>query len=51
LIVPTTQPLGRLAFYLLDPESDDGLGTWDLLAPGLQIGAPHPIARVRQGRQ
>jgi Zinc carboxypeptidase len=25
------QPLGRLAFALFEPESDDGLGTWDLL--------------------
>jgi hypothetical protein len=47
LIVPTAQPLGRLVFYLFDPESDDGLGTWNILAPGLQVGATHPVARIR----
>ncbi len=29
-VVRTNQPLGRLAMYLLDPESDDGLLTWNL---------------------
>jgi len=28
-VVRTNQPLGRLAMYLLDPESDDGLVTWN----------------------
>lgn len=27
LFVPADQPLARLAFYLLEPESDDGLVT------------------------
>jgi hypothetical protein len=31
LLVKTSQQLGRLVFYLLDPESDDGLVTWGLL--------------------
>ena len=31
LYVPSTQPLGRLAFVLFQPESDDGLGAWDLI--------------------
>jgi murein tripeptide amidase MpaA len=31
LLVKTSQPLGRLVFYLLDPESDDGFVTWGLL--------------------
>jgi hypothetical protein len=29
LIVPTAQPLGGLAAYLLEPESDDGLLVWN----------------------
>lgn len=28
LFVPTSQPFGRLAFYLLDPRSDDGYVFW-----------------------
>lgn len=28
-VVPVTQRLGVLAFYLLEPESDDGLVTWN----------------------
>ncbi|MBN2409709.1 MAG: M14 family metallopeptidase [Candidatus Aminicenantes bacterium] len=29
IIIPTAQPLGRLAAYLLEPESDDGLLAWN----------------------
>jgi hypothetical protein len=29
-VVRTSQPLGRVAMYLLDPESDDGLATWNV---------------------
>ncbi|MDH4271574.1 MAG: M14 family metallopeptidase [Candidatus Aminicenantes bacterium] len=29
IIIPTAQPLGRLAAYLLEPESDDGLLVWN----------------------
>jgi len=29
LIIPTAQPLGGLAAYLLEPESDDGLLVWN----------------------
>ena len=45
LIVGTDQPLGRLVFYLLEPESDDGLGTWNLFDPALTAGAPHPVMK------
>jgi hypothetical protein len=31
IVVPTSQPLGRLVFHLLDPESDDGFVTWEML--------------------
>jgi hypothetical protein len=33
LVVPIDQPLGRLAFALLEPRSDDGVLNWNLLDP------------------
>ena len=45
-VVETTQPLGRLAFYLLEPRSDDGLANWGLLDEHLEDGT-YPIFRVR----
>src|SRR4030095_10026455 len=39
LLVRTKQPLGRLVFYLLEPESDDGLTTWNYFDSALKIGA------------
>lgn len=46
VVVPVDQPLGRLVFYLLDPESDDGLTTWNVFDQVLKTGAPHPVARL-----
>ena len=46
LYIPANQPLGRLAFYLLEPESDDGLVTWNIIDEGLAIGQTYPIYRV-----
>jgi hypothetical protein len=34
-VVSTGQPLGHLAAYLLDPESDDSFFTWNLFDPAL----------------
>jgi hypothetical protein len=45
IVVRTNQPLGRLAFYLLEPESNDGLTTWNVLDEGLAVGAIHPILK------
>ena len=45
LLVPTSQRLGGLVFYLLEPESDDGLTTWNFLDPGLKVGASHPVLK------
>jgi hypothetical protein len=45
--IPATQRLGRLAFYLLEPESDDGLVTWNLLDDSVAVGQAYPIYRVR----
>lgn len=47
VLVMTAQPLGRLAAYLLDPESDDGFTTWNAFDASLAIGRPHPVRRIR----
>jgi hypothetical protein len=45
--VEMNQPLARLAFYLIEPQSDDGLADWNLV-DGLEAGAKvYPIVRVR----
>jgi hypothetical protein len=49
LFIPANQPLARLAFYLLEAESDDGLVTWNLIEAGLAPGATYPIYRVVGG--
>jgi hypothetical protein len=46
LFIPAGQPLARLAFYLLEPESDDGLVTWNLIENGLGPGETYPVYRV-----
>jgi Zinc carboxypeptidase len=43
--VRTDQPLGRLAFYLLEPASDDGLVVWNVLDEQLQAAIQYPILR------
>jgi len=45
-LVSTAQPLGTLAVYLLDPESDDGLTTWNFFDSWLRPGAEHPAIAV-----
>jgi hypothetical protein len=44
--VRTRQPLGVLAAYLLEPASEDGVVTWNLLDRELQAGTPYPILRT-----
>jgi hypothetical protein len=46
-IVRLVQPLANLAIYLLEPQSEDGLATWNLLDDHLEVGQPFPILRVR----
>jgi hypothetical protein len=43
LVVDVNQPLGRLAFYLLEPRSDDGFLNWGLLDDALT--EEYPITR------
>jgi hypothetical protein len=44
--VPASQKLARLAFYLLEPESDDGFVTWNIIDSGLSPGETYPVYRV-----
>jgi len=46
-LVAPNQRLGRLAVFLLEPESQDGLVTWNLLDDHLAVGADYPILRLR----
>jgi hypothetical protein len=47
MLVPGNQSLARLAFYLLEADSDDGLVTWTLIEDGLAPGQGFPVYRVR----
>lgn len=48
VVVDIKQPLGRLAFYLIEPRSDDGLVDWNILDPVLGEGVKvYPIVRSR----
>jgi hypothetical protein len=46
VVVRVEQPLGRLAFYLLEPLSDDGLLNWGLLDEALGDAVVYPIVRT-----
>lgn len=50
-LVPARQPLGVVAFYLLEPESDDGLETWNVFDGRLAPGREFPVLRVAAPRQ
>jgi hypothetical protein len=43
--VPMSQPRARLAFYLIEPASDDGLVTWNALDDQLKDAKVYPILR------
>jgi hypothetical protein len=45
--VSMNQPLARLAFYLLEPRSNDGLLTWNFLDDAIKDGKIYPILRTR----
>ncbi len=46
LAVPVSQPLGRLVFLLLEPRSEDGLATWNLMDDVLEKKEFYPILRM-----
>jgi hypothetical protein len=43
--VPMNQPLARLAFYLLEPRSNDSLLTWNVLDDALKDTKTYPVPR------
>lgn len=45
-IVRGGQPMGILALYLLEPESDDGLTTWNFMDRWLEAGRSYPVLRI-----
>jgi hypothetical protein len=45
-MVRTSQPLGLLAAFLLEPESDDGLLAWNFLDPVVKPGKVVPIQKL-----
>ena len=48
LRIDMKQPLARLAFYVIEPRSDDGLVDWNLLDDALGESVPaYPIVRTR----
>jgi hypothetical protein len=46
LRVDMSQPLARLAFYLLEPRSDDGLVNWNILDDAIGDSTVYPILRA-----
>ena len=46
-VVFTGQPLGILAMYLLEPESDDGFVDWNVLDPWAS-SRTYPVVRIVQ---
>ncbi len=45
--VRVDQPLGTLAVYLLEPQSDDGLVTWNYFDRQLRSGGTYPVFKTR----
>lgn len=45
-LVPTNQPLGNLASFLLEPRSEDGLAVWNYFDEGLKEGEDFPVMRI-----
>ena len=48
VVVRTAQPLGSLVCYLLEPQSEDGLTTWNFFDAALTVGGDFPVLRVVQ---
>jgi len=45
-LVSTAQPLGILIFQLLEPESEDGLATWNFLDPKIRLHRDYPVLKI-----
>jgi hypothetical protein len=48
ILVRTAQPLGLLAFYLLEAESDDGLVNWNFFDSYLENTKTYPVYKLMQ---
>jgi hypothetical protein len=46
VLVPTAQPLGTLAAYLLEPQAEDGFAAWNLYDDFAEAGRVVPVYRV-----
>jgi hypothetical protein len=46
ILVRTGQPLGDLVVFLLEPQSEDGLCTWNFFDAFLAEGKDHPVTRL-----
>jgi len=46
IVVRTAQRLGRLGAYLLEPQCEDGLTTWNFFDASLTVGDDFPVRRV-----
>jgi len=44
-VVRMNQPLGRLAFHILEPQSTDGAAAWGFFGGLLREGRPYPVFR------
>jgi len=46
MLIPLDQPLGRLAFSLLEPRADDGFTNWNVFDGALDGADIHPVTRA-----
>jgi len=46
IVVRTAQPLGTLAAFLLEPQSEDGLCAWNFFDEALKEGEDYPVLRL-----
>lgn len=44
-VISVAQPLGLLAFHLLEPRADDGFLDWAMLDEFIEVGSAYPVAR------
>jgi len=47
-VVQSAQPLGRLAAYLLEADSDDGLVYWNFFDESMAQGQAYPVVRIAE---
>ena len=45
-VIRASQPLGIVASYLLEPQSDDGLVTWNVFDEAMTFGSSFPVLRL-----